>query len=526
MHLIVSLIAILIGFTSLPVVAQSGRTFYIDYASGSNSNPGTKASPWKTHPYMQTSSACTGSGSAPSYSHQAGDQFIFKGGVSWPAACFQMTITAGGTASAVDYYGVDQTWFVGSSWTRPLFDFAHQFPGSGNHAIATSGAGQNSAGLSYITIDNFEIANMNTHLSSTDVAVSAVILMGGMFAATQGSVGTTLENSYIHDWFTTENICTNGQTGNNCTPTMGYGTVWGVALVDNVELNGDNGYLYYQNAQQSAPLVNGCEGCGELRNSKVHGGFAGCSSCKSVHDNEFYNIQQSGPAGLMGIHTHIVYEDNQSVQDTVAVFNNAIHDSLAGLIISVYYQSAIYNNVIWNQGNNVGIQLESLPSDNSSMTGYVFHNTIDLSNETVLNSCYGWASGYPAGKGTLYLKNNICIPNGTGTGGYSVATQEVSNNIDNMSTSEAAKYGFTPANKYNPTSSDPNVARKGVNLMSSLSSSLTSILAPLQNDTAGAPWFGRAYKQRSTWDLGAFVVGNQSASSKPNPPSGLAAVVQ
>src|SRR5689334_2601559 len=40
-----------IGFISGPAAAQTGRTFYIDYASGSNSNPGTKTSPWKTHPY-------------------------------------------------------------------------------------------------------------------------------------------------------------------------------------------------------------------------------------------------------------------------------------------------------------------------------------------------------------------------------------------------------------------------------------------------------------------------------------------
>ena len=60
----VALVTALIGFTSLPTTAQSGRTFYIDYASGSNSNPGTKASPWKSHPYMQAGAGCTGSGTA------------------------------------------------------------------------------------------------------------------------------------------------------------------------------------------------------------------------------------------------------------------------------------------------------------------------------------------------------------------------------------------------------------------------------------------------------------------------------
>src|SRR5579862_904931 len=116
-HIIaVALVTALIGFTSLPAAAQSGRTFYIDYASGSNSNPGTKASPWKSHPYMQAGAGCTGGGTAPAYSHQAGDHFIFKGGVTWPAACFTLDIRAGGNSGAQDYYGVDQSWYSGGAW--------------------------------------------------------------------------------------------------------------------------------------------------------------------------------------------------------------------------------------------------------------------------------------------------------------------------------------------------------------------------------------------------------------------------
>ena len=124
--IVIALVTALIGFVSLPVAAQSGRTFYIDYSSGSNSNPGTKASPWN-HPYM----AC---GAAPSYSHIAGDHFIFKGGVTWPAACFEMSIPAGGTSSAQDYYGVDTTWYAGGSFARPLFDLNYTVP-AGNHVI-------------------------------------------------------------------------------------------------------------------------------------------------------------------------------------------------------------------------------------------------------------------------------------------------------------------------------------------------------------------------------------------------------
>ena len=52
-------------------------TYYIDYVTGSDSSvaPTSKTTPWKRHPYMI--------GFTGSYSHAAGDIFIFKGGVTW-----------------------------------------------------------------------------------------------------------------------------------------------------------------------------------------------------------------------------------------------------------------------------------------------------------------------------------------------------------------------------------------------------------------------------------------------------------
>src|ERR1700739_3033071 len=106
-----------LGALLLILIAEQSRgaTYYIDYATGSDSNAGTsKSTPWKRQPYMV--------GFSGSYNHAAGDQFIFKGGVSWPRGCYEMVIHAGGTATAADYYGVDPTWFSGSQWPRPIFD--------------------------------------------------------------------------------------------------------------------------------------------------------------------------------------------------------------------------------------------------------------------------------------------------------------------------------------------------------------------------------------------------------------------
>src|ERR1700688_2905019 len=89
----------------------SATTYYISFSAGSNSNNGTSEStPWKTHPYMQTRSGCTGTGSAPNYSHSAGDHFVFKQGDSWPNACFDIVIQNGGSSGTPDVWTYDSAW--------------------------------------------------------------------------------------------------------------------------------------------------------------------------------------------------------------------------------------------------------------------------------------------------------------------------------------------------------------------------------------------------------------------------------
>jgi hypothetical protein len=520
-RLIVALITALIGFASLPAVAQSGRVFYIDYAGGSNSNPGTKASPWKTQPFMNHSAACDG-GRGPSYAHQAGDRFIFKGAVTWPASCFEIYISVGGSAGNPDYYGVDQTWYSGGSWTRPLFDFNYQVPGLGNHAIATTGAANFTAGVPYLTFDNLEIAHLNSYPSASDLTTSAAIVLGGSFSW-DAAPGTTVENCYIHDWVSTTN-----QIYNNTI--LSYATIYGAALVTNTETSDANGYYYVGGVRQNEVSSGGCAGCGEMANSKIHDGWIGCSACGSVHDSEFYNIF----GGVdVGIHTHVIYDDALSAQSTYAVYNNAVHDTYAGLITDLFYHTAIYNNVFWNNQNNAGISIYHCANgagtyspcgDKTSQVGYVLNNTIDMTNGS--GACYRWdeVDGVQ-GMGTLYFQNNICIPAAGAVGGFNVATQHVSNNYT-MSPSEASSYGFTSAQKYAPSSSDPHVTGQGANL----SSLATASLASLGFDTAGAPWSRGSYVPRSTsWDLGAYVVAasqSQSSDSKPNPPTNLTATLQ
>lgn len=99
--------------TALPPAAYA-VTYYIDFQDGLDSNSGSKALPWKRHPGMK--------GFQGSYSHQSGDRFVLKGGVTWPAATLPLRIISNGSAGALDEYTTEHDWFVGAAWTPPVLD--------------------------------------------------------------------------------------------------------------------------------------------------------------------------------------------------------------------------------------------------------------------------------------------------------------------------------------------------------------------------------------------------------------------
>lgn len=507
----------LIGFAGSPAPAQAGRTFYIDYGSGSNFNNGTsKSTPWKTHPYMQSGSSCTESGSAPPYTHLSGDQFIFKGGVTWPAACFEMNIPAGGTSGASDYYGVDKTWFSGGSWARPLFDMGQAVP-TGNHVI-TVGSGF----PGYTTFDNFEIANQRLSLEiySADDAYN--------FAAPTGNIpGVLIENGYIHDWVSNSNVA--GFASNTPWPYSGGAIYDGHdrITVDHMTIEDSGGWVFNGATKVAGGYSGGCVGCGTVSNSTFHDVGAACFTVASCHDNEFYNVRQASyDLCPCRPHSQIIEDDEPSGTSGggwMRIYNNLIHDS-PGVGVSIYvpYNSYVYNNVLWNTHQD--ILLTTVASDSGAKAGYIYNNTVDCSDG---NMCL---ARDPKGNtlGTVYATNNIFITNGTATcfSGTCSTTALVQANNHVMSTSEASTYGFTKTTKYAPTSSDSHVTSAGANL----SNSCSAELADLCQDAEGAAWYGGNYQTRpldsTAWTIGAYVFGGQSQSSKPNPPTDLIATVQ
>lgn len=561
---IVALIMTLIGFASFASIAQAGRTFYISSSSGSNSNAGTSTgAPWKSAPYMATGSGCSG-GSGPSYAHQAGDKFVFKGGDTWPAACFDMIIPSGGNSSAQDYYGVcisnadfaseglpagavnDSPCAAGTSWpssgwTRPKFNLGGTQPGStpiGVRLIYTNGTNDFAAGQPYITFDNFEISNWDTSLNSfsaQDDQIGMAFTLGGVTG--EPGVGTIVENMYIHDWVTNENYVPCTPVGGCNYQPMAYTVMSGAYIARNNTISDANGYYFYNGTKTNSGTMGGCSGCTYFYGNKVDYGFAGCSSVYSCHDNEFSHMTGFGPScGTAGtshcyndqdaIHSHVIYDGDGPNQTVLYVYNNLVHDNWTGITIgSLFYYTNVFNNVMWNNYHSGAIDMTTCqpgftcPPNTSSQVGWVANNTIDQTAGD--SSCFTWHATGGSGAGTLNFYNNICL--GT-MGGFSVATTNGTSTNHSMGSAEASTYGFTSANKYSPTSIDPNINATGTNLTSTLCSAISAACS----DASGAPWFGASYIARQTsWGLGALVGGGaSSSSSKPSPPTNLTASVQ
>lgn len=494
-----------LAFSQMPSTCVAGTNiYYISSSRGSDSNTqaqarnASKATPWAHQPYMHN---FTGT-----YSHTAGDCFVFLGNDTWPAASFVLHITASGTSSAIDYYGVDTTWFSGASFGQPKFDLGQAFPGANNHIVDTAGAsgsgGTNGAGipgLPYITFDNIAILNANRHLTGSNVDNTGLMVFGGQHSSAMAT-GVTVENMTLADWMSTENI-----TG---TADFSYGVIYGASVVKNTTISDQNGFAFIGGTKTLGWSSGGCVGCGEFGPGNLtHHAWVECSSCTTVHDNEMYNIDATSLAGPGGIHTHIIYQDGGGTpatnpHDTTAVYNNYLHNSTASLVISVCYNTAVYNNLVDTASGNVSVELNLCQDDSSSALGLVTNNTFNTGSNVFNESCYRTPSATP-GKGTIHIQNNLCIPSSGSAGGVNITTQVISNNTTTtLAAANAA--GYTSANKFQGTSL---TTKNGVNLTSFCTSQPAMCL-----DASGAPWRNSVYNPRpagsTAWDQTLYQSGS------------------
>jgi len=462
-------------------------TYYVDYSGGADANNGTsKSTPWKKCPGM--------SGFSGSYSHAAGDRFIFRGGVSWPAT--SIGISNSGSVGNYDYYGVDQTWFSGSSWNKPVFDAQ-----SAMATILTFGGS-----ASYVQVDNIDFRN--TRFGSSAGYIGTISL--------SGNHDILLSNLWVHSW--TRTTPTDGYIGGIINNPVGNGRPITNVKLDHCDIgNPENG----GNIGACTMFI------GEIAFCKLHHASQGIlHGGQNVHDTEFYGINYSFDPNN---HTNVAYLNKWNGAGLVAgipcyFWNNFIHDCAAPELIYPNMDGAgnkdfyIYNNVVMACPSPV--KTIDVDTYNDHLSGgtirfFIYNNTFESTNpgNTFIRVSDRRPIEFPPS--LVEYRNNQFIGPGAINGGP-VTTWTYSNNIQHASLAAAAAAGYQTAAFYAPSGNSGPTMGTGINLLS-------SALGGIAGDTSRGN--GRTPILRPTvgvWDIGAYQHGSgglpvPTPTSTPSP---------
>jgi hypothetical protein len=543
--------ALILLFICVPAFAA--RTFYIA-GTGADTNNGTaKGTPWKHAPGMPN---CANTCAA--YTAQVGDSFIFRGGDTYHINASTNTstdtpvggpwnlsgITPGGgsttggngcTGTGCYYVGVDQTWYAGASWVRPVITGDNPtstlFVGSCTHDFSASQFVNLGSG-SYIIFDNFELLG---------ICVSANPGFGDADYIVQRVTHSTISNVYFHGWTETNtqgndyitmiNGLTTATVTNNLftlnvmdgtdavcpnPPTYGGGTGWGV----------------YGDSFEVSKNVFRCMG----------NGLNSPSNFSSIHDNLFENMSESFDLTNHGA----LIESNLDVSaQPIYIYNNTFRHNRIGsgvwpepVAANLYF----FNNVDFdfqNSGSSSNcFMVDGQGASGTAVNVYSYNDTIDAACNFRF---YGSHSGQEF-HGTGFFENDHFI-------GYSplaltsvytidsgaAGSTTITDNGHEIFQSEATAngQGYVAGNNYAPTLISNATVGAGANL-SSFCSAIADANAATAcasgtsggvSNTAGtgnAPTYPAITinSRGTTFDAGAYQFGSQASPSSCSPGSG------
>lgn len=200
----------------------TGNNCYFVAATGADTNNGTSEStPWLHAPGMPNcTSNCAAATPGP------GTGIILRGGDTWHFGNSSASPYTGGTwtmnnwsgtgssclfestQSGCIYFGVDTTWYSGSSWARPILT-------GDNAVVGTPGVGEYVASCAHqigsdnqmvigavnSIIDNFELTGLCTSRVNGTSTDDTHIAYFGSGTAGEGMLG--MQNLYLHGWTAT-----------------------------------------------------------------------------------------------------------------------------------------------------------------------------------------------------------------------------------------------------------------------------------------------------------------------------------
>jgi hypothetical protein len=468
---------------SLTVTPTSPATYYVDYLTGDDNNDGTVRSvPWRHAPGMNgCSGICLMTVLNP------GDRVIFKGGVVWDSQAFPMLITRSGTQTAPIYFGVDQTWYAGSTWGRPIFDLGGVVFSDSPVVVFSS---------DFISFDNFEIRNAQLNLASEWPARGNITVDGG--------TGATIQNCYIHGW-----SINNAKT---------FGPIAaGIAFVDEAS-NGtvSNCVLDGSPAETAATAIYG----GRLIQGNVIQDVS--SAIVIVSDEEDVDISSNRIFRIGHSLDSTQVANGIEVWGAAEIYNNVIHDlfptataiSLQSASPSNTFAQYVYNNLVWNIGNISAVQVT--PYWGKAPNQFIYNNTIQAGAAGCLQ-----VVPESIAAGNLTIVNNHCISDQTSLPAWCWNAAQGNSNCGSvsnpvfignvlMTASTAAAQGYSIASSFQPSVPSNGTVGAGQDL----SAQCASPLLPLCRDRILV-----ARLSGSAWDAGAYVY-------MAAPPNGTPVVTQ
>jgi hypothetical protein len=497
---------------------------YFIAENGSDSNSGTsKAAPWAHVPGMPgCTSVCASTTAA------GGTGFILRGGDTWGTASLGFSWKWSGTSSAPIYIGVDQTWFSGSSWVRPIWTCggAYCSNNTGWYFVSTA---------SYFILDNIEFtggySNNNT----------------GQYYVGGCGQNQTYENLYMHGWSHLAGMTTN-PGGIGFATGCGNKTN-GLTIRYNIVDGSDTSQDMFTAVRLSAPnlygnifryVVSGATACGD-----------------NWHDNLVeYLVSPPG-----GAHQDALYQYMQCYTPNSLIYNNVIRNttfagsggsvklwlngngpcpfgSSASSCVGYAFNNVIYNNLPGNMVDTAG-HLSGVFYG----TWYFFNNTVQCGTDSSMGVCsVGMNTGATL---NFYALNNHWIQSGTATplactnnpGGTCAQTNDL---METLAQANAKGYTDTSTYAFMPTSSSGVTVTSASSSISNICGSVAGIdsgaAAACQSDTTYACSYNTtnhsvSCPKRATFartaepSIGAYQFGSVQASV-PDPPTNLAVSVQ
>jgi hypothetical protein len=459
---------------------------YYIAASGLDTNTGTdEAHPWLHAPGMPNcSNTCS------SATLTTGEGFIFRGGDTWhfgnsssaPYTGGAWTWARAGGIGAPVYVGVDQTWFTGGAWARPILT-------EDNTPVASTGTPPNSptvascahtvsaannmilfTGMNNWIFDNFEI----TGYCWNNVPSFGNNNMFKMFGASSPN-NDYFERNYIHGWSRTSAGPQADATAVDSSANTGPGWHFWFNVID-----GQDSDIYAIGAFGA-----GFDGNDIAYNVLRYQGAANVSdNCYTVHDNLFEYIQNVTDGST---HSDIMFcfsEATKGAGSPNTFYNNVFRHIGTLNSQSVSYELSnqpptgqtdyIFNNVSWDAQPGGSGQFDFHDNACTGCSGALVYFNNTLTSVTTAGTSTVLIGGPGAGSNTTTSVNNhFMTPSGN-----QIQTWQTAPNTEltpvYMTTANATAQGYTTSNDYQPTvNTNSTVTLAGTNETSGFCSHAT-----------------------------------------------------